>query len=117
MKYEEELPAFVPADALERAVHQGDFAAMLASLQAMSAAERKSRVESLEGMGRLMWSSHWPGSPYARQWGGEAQVAQYRALQAATVPDRIMLRRAGCDSTTVKSLERAKEATAAISSG
>lgn len=85
MNYEEELPAFVPSDALERAVHQGDFAATLASLQAMSAAERKSRVESLEGMGRLMRSSHWAGSPYARQWGGEAQVAQYRALQAATV--------------------------------
>lgn len=85
MKYDEELPAFVPADALERAVHQGDFAAMLASLQAMSAAERRLRIESLESMGRLMWSSHWAGSPYARQWGGEAQVAQYRALQAATV--------------------------------
>jgi hypothetical protein len=85
MNYDEELPAFVPGDALERAVHQGDFAATLARLQAMSAAERKSRMESLEGMGRLMRSSHWVGSPYARQWGGEAQVAQYRALQAATV--------------------------------
>ena len=85
MKYDEKLSAFVPADALERAVHQGDIAAMLASLQAMSAAERKSRIGSLEGMGRLMRSSHWVDSPYARQWGGEAQVVQYRALQAATI--------------------------------
>lgn len=85
MSNEEELPAFVPADALERAVHQGDLDATLALLKAMPAAQRKACGESLERMGRMMRSSHWQGSPYARQWGGEAHTAQYRALQAAAV--------------------------------
>jgi hypothetical protein len=85
MRNEEELPVFVPADALEHAVHQGDFDATLASLQAMSTAERKACAESLEKMGQMATCSHWPASPYARQWGGEAQTAQYRALQAAIV--------------------------------
>ncbi|RTQ36606.1 hypothetical protein EJP69_02350 [Variovorax gossypii] len=85
MRNAEELPAFVPEGALEQAVYQGDFEAALASLEAMPAAGRKACGESLEKMGQIMRSSHWQGSPYARQWGGEAQAAQYRALQAAVV--------------------------------
>lgn len=83
MKSDDELPVFVPADALEGAVHQGDLEATLASLQGLSAAERKARGESLRHMGRMTMYSHWDGSPYARQWGGEARPAQTGALQAA----------------------------------
>ncbi|MFS2164765.1 DUF6493 family protein [Variovorax sp. Varisp62] len=85
MRNAEELPVLVPAGALEQAVHRGDFEAAIAALQAMPAAGRKACAESLEKMGQIMRSSHWQGSPYARQWGGEAQAAQYRALQGAMV--------------------------------
>lgn len=85
MRSEEKLQPFVPGDALERAVHQGDLEATLASLRGLTPVERKARAGSLEAMGRIMRASHWQGSPYAREWGGEAQTAQYRAFHAATV--------------------------------
>jgi len=78
-----ELPAFEPADALEQAVYRGDVEAALQSLEAMPATGRQACGPSLTKLGQIMRSTHWQGSPYARQWGGEAQAAQYEALQAA----------------------------------
>lgn len=85
MTDDERRPLFVPAGALEQAIHQGDQDAALASLQALSAPQRATHRDSLRKLRDLMRFSHWQDSGHARHWGGRAHAAQHRALLAATV--------------------------------
>lgn len=85
MTDDERRPLFVPASALEQAIHQGDPDAALASLQALSASQRAAHRESLRKLRDLMRFSYWQDSGHARHWGGRAHAAQHKALLAATV--------------------------------